>query len=73
MRREEFKNLVKKFEHNILIKRELIQCKTSQDLILLAKKYGYLITFEDLNYDKTATKLDFWFKKSKINPLNYKT
>jgi len=73
MNREEFKNFFKKVEHNILIKKELIQCKTSQDLILLAKKYGYLITFEDLNYDKTATKLDFWFKKRKINPLNYKT
>ena len=73
MSREEFKNFVKAVEHNILIKKELIQCKTSQDLILLAKKYGFLITFEDLNYDQTATKIDFWFKKSKINPLNYKT
>ena len=59
MSREEFKNFVKAVEHNILIKKELIQCKTSQDLILLAKKHGYLIIFEDLNYDKIATKLDF--------------
>mgnify|MGYP001193412785 CR=1 FL=1 len=73
MSREELKNFVKTVENNILVKEELGQCKTSQDLILLAKKFGYLITFEDLNYDKTATKLDFWFKKRKINPLNYKT
>ena len=73
MSREEFKNFVQTVEHNILIKKELIQCKTSQDLILLAKKYGYLITLEDLNYDRTATKFDSWFKESKINPLNYKT
>ncbi len=26
-------------------------------------------TLEDLNYDKTATKFELWFKNSKINPL----
>ena len=49
---------------------ELVQGKTSKDLILIAKKYGYLITLDDLNYDKASTKFDFRFKKSKINPLN---
>ena len=47
----------------------MLQCKTSKDLILLAKKYGYKITIEDLNYDKTATKFELWFKNSRINPL----
>ena len=69
MSREEFKNFVKTVEHNILLKEELVQCKTSKDLILLAKKYGYLITFEDLNYDKTGTQSENWFKESKISPL----
>ena len=48
-----------------------MQCETSKDLILLAKKYGYSITLEDLNYDKTATQFEAWFKESKISPLKY--
>ena len=69
MSREEFRNFVKTVEHNIFLKEKLLQCKTSEDLILLAKKYGYSIKLEDLNYDKTATKFENWFKESRINPL----
>ena len=49
MSREEFKNFIKTIEHNIIVKDKLVQCKTSAELILLAKKYGYSITLEDLN------------------------
>tara|TARA_B100000965_G_scaffold352399_1_gene327574 strand:+ start:100 stop:312 length:213 start_codon:yes stop_codon:yes gene_type:complete len=69
MSREEFTNFVKTVEHNIIIKEKLLKCKTSADLIFLAKKYGYTITLEDLNYDETASKFNTWFKESKINPL----
>ena len=69
MSRQEFRNFVMTVEHNTLVKEKLVQCKTSEDLILLPKRYGYSITLEDLNYDKTATKYEFWFKESKINPL----
>ncbi len=67
MSREEFKLFVKTVEHNIILKEKLLKCKTSKDLILLAKAYGYIITLDDLNYDKTATKFESWFKESKIN------
>ena len=69
MSREEFKNFVYTVEHNILIKEKLITCKTSKDLILLAKSYGYSITLEDLRYDETANKFGLWLEKSKIKPL----
>ncbi len=69
MSREEFKNFVKTVEHNTRIKKKLLQCQTSKDLILLAKRFGYSITLEDLNYDKTATQFELWFKQSRINPL----
>tara|TARA_Y100001968_G_C19340564_1_gene709267 strand:- start:715 stop:927 length:213 start_codon:yes stop_codon:yes gene_type:complete len=69
MGREELRNFVKTVEHNLLLKEKLLECKTSKDLILLAKKYGYSITFEDLDYDKTASKFEIWFKESSINPL----
>ena len=71
MSREEFRNFVKTVEHNIQVKDKLLKCKTSEDLILIAKKHGYCITLEDLNYDKTATKFESWFKESRINPLKY--
>ena len=69
MSREEFITFVKTVEHNILLKEKLFQCKTSKDIILLAKKYGYHITIEDFNYDKIETQFGLWFKESKINPL----
>ena len=69
MSREEFVNFVKTVEHNILVKEKLLQCKTSTDLIFLAKKCGYSVTLEDFNYDNTATQFELWFKNSRINPL----
>ena len=69
MSREEFRSFVKTVEHNVHVKEKLLQCKTSKDLILIAKKYGYSITLEDLKYDKIATQFEHWFKESKINPL----
>ena len=69
MSREEFRNFVKTVEHNILVKEKLLKCKTSKDLIILAKKYGYCITLEDLNHDITASQFELWFKESRINPL----
>ena len=71
MSREEFRNFVETVENNTQVKEKLVQCKTSEDLILLAKKYGYSITLEDLNYDKTYSQFECWFNESRINPLQY--
>ena len=69
MSRGEFRDFVKTIEKNILLKERLLECKTSEDLISLAKKCGYTISLEDLSYDKTASRYEFWFKESRINPL----
>ena len=71
MSREEFRNFVKTVEQNIILREKLLKCKTSNELILFAKKYGYSITLEDLNYDKTATQFESWFKESKISAFKY--
>ncbi len=73
MSREEFKNFVNTVDHNALIKEKLTKCKTSRDIILIAKKYGYSITMDDLNYHKTGVYFESWFKDSKINPLKFLT
>ena len=64
MSREEFKNF-----HNILIKEKLLQCKKSKEIVFRSKNYGYTVTLEDINYDKTATQFELGFNKSKINPF----
>ena len=69
MSREEFRKFVKTVERNTLLKEKLVQCKTSKNLILLARNYGYSITLEDLNYDNTASQFELWFRESRINPL----
>ena len=69
MSREEFKNFVQAIDHNIFLKDKLFQCKSSGDLILLAKKHGFSITLKDLSYDQTATKFESWFKASEIRPF----
>ncbi len=69
--REDFRNFIKAVEYNNLLKDKLVQCKSLKDLIILAKEHGYFITFENLNYDKTANEFDSWFKESRINPLKY--
>ena len=71
MSREEFRNFVKTVEHNIFIKEKLVKCKTSKDIIFLAKKYGYSISSEDFSHDKVATKFESWVKDSRINALKY--
>ena len=63
MSREEFRYFIKTVEHNILIKEKLVQCKTSKDLIFLAKNHGYSIISEDLNYDKLTLNLNDVLKK----------
>ncbi len=45
MSTEDFRNLINTIDRNLLAKEKLLQCKTSEDLILLAKKYLYAITF----------------------------
>ena len=69
MSRISFKNFVICAERNINLQKKLVKCKTSKDLILLAENYGFKITSDDLNYDRTATKFGFWFQQSSINPL----
>tara|TARA_Y100001968_G_C18752844_1_gene434123 strand:- start:185 stop:439 length:255 start_codon:yes stop_codon:yes gene_type:complete len=58
--RDEFKNFVNTIEHKRLFKEKILYFKTSEDLIILARKHGLSITLEDLNYDKIVSKFEFW-------------
>ena len=69
MSRDEFKNFVNTVENKRLFRDGLFNCKTPEDLIILARKHGFSITLKDLYYDKIASKFEFWFNESQINPL----
>ena len=71
MSRDDFKIFVRTVEHNIFLQEKLSQCKKVKDITLLAKNYGYSISLEDFIHDRTATKFESWFIKSKINALKY--
>tara|TARA_B100000579_G_C22039355_1_gene491873 strand:+ start:219 stop:440 length:222 start_codon:yes stop_codon:yes gene_type:complete len=71
MSREELKKILYAIDHNIIFKDKFSECKSSEDFIVLAKKYGFSITLKDLSYDQTAGKLESWFKESEISPLKY--
>ncbi len=71
MSREDLRNFIKAVEHNIFVREKLALCRTKNELMLLAKNYGYSITLEDFKYDKKASKFEAWFKKSRINTLKY--
>ena len=60
MSRDEFKNFVNTFENKRLFRDGLFNCKTPEDLIILARKHGLSITLEDLNHDKIVSKFEFW-------------
>ncbi len=63
------RNFLKSFEHNIHVQEKLVKCKNSKDFIFIAKKYGYYIKLEDLNYNQTASKFEHWYRESRINRL----
>ena len=71
MSREEFKNFLYAIDRNIFLKDKLFKCNSSEDLIVLAKKYGFEITLKDLSYDQTARKFESWFIESEIPPIKY--
>ena len=73
MSREDLRNFVKAIEHNVFVREKLNECKTANDLIILAKNFGYTISFKDFKYDKAASEYESWFKESKIGSLKYWT
>tara|TARA_B100000700_G_scaffold313055_1_gene397496 strand:- start:1920 stop:2141 length:222 start_codon:yes stop_codon:yes gene_type:complete len=69
MSREDLNNFIHSVEHSSSLRRELKRCNNDKvKLLLLAKKYGFHITDQDLQEDIQAEKTNKWFKLSQIYP-----
>ena len=70
MSREGLNNFVYAAKHSYSLRKKLKECKEDpQNIINLAKDYGFTITLKDLEEDHDAEKIEDWFKSSEISPL----
>ena len=68
MSREELSTFINAAEYRISIKQKLSQAKNIQEIINLAKSYGFRITHKDFEEEEISSSIENWFKTSKINP-----
>ena len=69
MARGELLSFIRAAEHNLALRRELRKCSNNHDIQILASKYGFSITAKDIEQDEEATKIEEWFKSSRIAPI----
>ena len=69
MSREELRLFVNALEHSLSLRKELSNLDNLDNLISIAKKYGFNINKTDLKQDKKINSFLDWFEKSKIYPL----
>ena len=68
MSREGLSDFIHASEHSASLRRELAKCNNNESLIKLAHCYGFLITQEDLKREDELSKIEAWFRTSKISP-----
>ena len=69
MSREELSNFIYAVEHSFLLRAELRKSLEDQNILNIAKKYGYKITDSDLEESPIKERIGQWFGQSKINPI----
>ena len=66
----DLKSFINTAERNRELRIKIRRCKTHQNLVLLAKEYGFCISFKDFEDEAIAAKaIGDWFEKSKIAPI----
>ena len=69
MSHRELKKLVHAAEHSSYLRREINDCKTSENIVAMAKKHGFLIELEDLKAINEMEHGKNLFVETSINPL----
>ena len=69
MSREEFSSFLHTAEYRSSIRNELSKTNTIEEIIDIAKKYGFTINLEDFKKEYICEKTETWFKTSKIYPI----
>ena len=66
---EELSFFVNAIEHSQSLRTKLRKCNEYNEIIKLAKDYGFSISIEDFHEDTISEKAKAWFIKSRIYPI----
>ena len=69
MTRKELNDFIYATKHSTSLRERLKQCKNLENILELAKSYGFTLTMQDIADDKEAERIEGWFQISKIAPL----
>ena len=69
MTREGLSDLLHAAEHSLTLRRKLMNCSNVQELLDLAKDYGFTVKLGDLENEAELQQIEDWFRNSKISPI----
>ena len=69
MSREGLSSFITAAEHRLTIRQELYKTNNIEEILILARKYGFQLNHKDLKGDLLSESIETWFKKSKISPF----
>ena len=69
MTREGLSDLLHAAEHSLTLRGQLKNCSNGQELIDLAKDYGFPVKLCDLQNEAESQQIEDWFRKSRISPI----
>ncbi len=69
MTREGLSDLLHAAEHSLTLRGQLKNCSNDQELIDLAKDYGFPVKLCDLQNEAESQQIEDWFRKSRISPI----
>ena len=69
MTREGLSDLLHTAEHSLTLRGKLKNCSNVQELIDLAKDYGFPVKLCDLQNEAESQQIEDWFRNSRISPI----
>ena len=69
MTREGLSDLLHTAEHSLTLRGKLKNCSNDQELIDLAKDYGFPVKLCDLQNEAESQQVEDWFRNSRISPI----
>ncbi len=69
MASENISSFIRAIEHSSSLREEFYNCNDDNELLTLAKKYGFSLNSDDLKENPSGDRLEKWFNESKISPI----
>ena len=67
MSRQALRDFIHAIEHHRPLREQAAACVDDQELIALARQYGFAVIHRDLLDDSRQSRLSSWFEASRIN------